>query len=30
MTAGGISESWAREIAGWTDKLPGGQAGRGR
>ena len=22
MTAGGISESWAREIAGWTDKLP--------
>ena len=22
MTAGGISESWAREIAAWTDKLP--------
>jgi hypothetical protein len=22
MAAGGISESWAREIAGWTDKLP--------
>ncbi len=23
MAAGDISESWAREIAGWTDKLPG-------
>src|SRR6516225_5027796 len=22
MAAGGISESWAREIASWTDKLP--------
>jgi Domain of unknown function (DUF222) len=22
MTAGDITESWAREIAGWTDKLP--------
>jgi hypothetical protein len=22
MTAGDISESWAREIAAWTDKLP--------
>ena len=22
MTAGGISDSWAKEIAGWTDKLP--------
>jgi hypothetical protein len=22
MAAGGISESWAREIAAWTDKLP--------
>jgi hypothetical protein len=22
MAAGGISESWAREIAGWTDQLP--------
>jgi Domain of unknown function (DUF222) len=25
MAAGGISESWAREIAGWTDKLPAGK-----
>ena len=22
MTAGDITESWAKEIAGWTDKLP--------
>jgi hypothetical protein len=22
MTAGAISESWAKEIAAWTDKLP--------
>src|SRR6516165_5741175 len=25
MAAGEISESWAREIAGWTDKLPAGK-----
>ena len=25
MAAGGISESWAREIAGWTGKLPAGK-----
>jgi hypothetical protein len=25
MTAGAISESWAKEIAGWTDKLPAGK-----
>jgi hypothetical protein len=25
MTAGDISESWAREIAAWTDKLPAGK-----
>src|SRR5689334_1662332 len=25
MSAGDISESWAREIAAWTDKLPDGK-----
>ena len=25
MAAGGISESWAKEIAAWTDKLPAGK-----
>ncbi|HMD94735.1 MAG TPA: DUF222 domain-containing protein, partial [Trebonia sp.] len=25
MAAGEISESWAREIAAWTDKLPAGK-----
>jgi hypothetical protein len=25
MTAGAITEAWAKEIAAWTDKLPAGK-----
>jgi hypothetical protein len=27
MAAGELSESWAREVCGWTDRLPGAQQG---